>query len=223
MKNVIKVHPSNLSDPAKMLYQKAVRSYRNLTLDTLSADEKEAVKEIEKAGLGTVSYGSLHVVNASKNFTVARGRGVFITSSRVDIYIAKPGQRDKDRLLLATVLGADVNFRDVDGWKEMIIESRHLTATDFEHDSAKIFYLTAINPNLRGMVAGRTEFTAVATDGRWYDFWVNPDEQGDQDTPAGTCKRCDDKHPLIRYMPPQKFDTPLLINVEVSPMPDDQE
>lgn len=148
---------------------------------------------------------------------------MWAVGSEIRIYDQNPEwlHQKADLPLIATVLCGDVNFRDADGWQEVTIESRHKTATDFEHDSSKVFFMRLVNPNLERLIAGRSEFTATAVEGYWYDADADPTKQSEHGYDYGEVEACDgvhcDEHPFAPFMPPQRSGFPRLVRFVVSP------
>lgn len=220
--SVVTKRPRDLSDPGKALYRKIINQHRQMSVSNLNDEEKETLQELVEAGISSVSYGTIYAKLISKDFTVAHGRGIYRNAYRIDIYDATQDRTGYHNILLAQVIGTDFNIGDGShGWKEAIIDCRHLTATDIEHDASKVFTMTLLNPNMVRMVAGRSEFTATAVEGHWYDFGVDPlTVDGDYDyTEMEPCDNphCDG-HSFAPYLPPERKEFPRLVRLEVTPL-----
>lgn len=215
MTPVVTKMPQSTSKAAQALYVKAVRMYSSLTVSSLTDAEHEAVRELEEAGLALVQYNSLYPTRLTKSFTVARGRGAY----RIDISLAENRKHLSEELLIASVLGGEMELHTIDrGWEEAVIVSRHENATDFEHDSSKVFYLRVLNPVMSRMSYGTTEFIATALEGKWYDFGIDPLTVSDDDTENGMCdsEYCEEPHPFAPYMPPAKLKEPRVVRISMT-------
>ena len=212
MNTVVTKMPTDVSEAAKAIYVKAVKMYSSLNVTSLTDDEMEAVRELEEVGLASIQFNRLYPARLSKAYTVARGRGAY----RIDITLAESRKISSEELHIATVLGGEMELHTVDkGWEEAVIVSRHKNATDFEHDSSKVFYLKVLNPVMSRMSYGVTEFIATALEGKWYDFGVDPLTVSDDDTSSGLCdsEYCEEPHPFAPYMPPVKLKEPKIVRI----------
>lgn len=190
----------------------------------------DAIAELEAEHLARYSpeYGhNLQVTRVSKGYTVAKGRG----SSLIEVYLTdRPGDHRRDGVLLAVLVGGDIESRDTtgNGVTQWTLRARHETATDFEHDAASTALLTVMNPSVPTFAGyGQMTFHAVLTEAHLYPLGTDPLTAEDGDTHAGECDGLDyhskeqthEAHPFAPYLPPEvKLSGPRFVAVETYPL-----
>lgn len=180
-----------------------------------------AIVELETAGLASYDpkRKSLRLTQVHPDYTVAQGRGSQLI--RVSTYAEHP---DFDRRLLAVLIGADLEERDLRRNESAFdIRARHENAVDSEHDASSTALLTLSNPSKIAFGRyGRVELTAVLTEARLYPIGVDPLEQSDADTNGErwcTSEHCPESHPFAPYQPPKvaSITVPTLVHIEMLP------
>jgi len=109
--------------------------------------------------------------------------------------------------LLATFVGADFSIRNTDGaWSVWCLEVLHATATDVEHDDAKVARMIVANPVIMATVDGMVEYAGTLTDARLYPPGTDPLTVADVDTTPGVCaarrRRQAGRHPTLHPIHP---------------------
>lgn len=91
------------------------------------------------------------------------------------------------------------------------IEVMHPTATDEEHDAAKILYLEGAGLKYQSLFVNEIKFTGVLLKAHYYPDGV-PEPEGSCYYHEQNPESCDD-HGYLEYMPPQQKFTP--VNCEI--------
>lgn len=230
---------SSLSDDALHMYKhgrgrsldRDVFDLKKLNRYVSPAEEKnfqptdrmmEAIRELEVAKLATYSskYGhSLSVTRIHEHYTVAFGRGSQLI--QVSTFEDYPDESE----LLAVLIGGDLENRENGHIRvgEIIVQSRHEDATDFEHDASRTAQLTIrFNgaPTFSGY--GKMEFYGVLTAANLYPLGADPLNQSDADTKydGELCDTCETPHPFAPFLPPTAtwLKAPTFVKVEVFPL-----
>jgi len=236
-------HPSMLSLDALVVYYAGTDDQGRLYRDPFVAAEVTvgprvqrevyrpserflaAVQELQASGLGFYDrrLGILRTTGVHPLYTVARGHGMYF--AQVSVISADQVHRPSAHsgLLLATFVGADFNLRNTDGaWAVWCLEVLHATATDVEHDDAKVARMIVANPVIMATVDGMVEYAGTLTDARLYPPGTDPLTVADVDTTPGVCDEEDEPHPFAPYLPPQRGDVaalvPSLVTVETYPL-----
>ena len=65
----------------------------------------------------------------------------------------------------------------------------------------------------------QTVWAGTLTELHAYAAGIDPLAQDDGDTHPGTCSDCETGHPFAPYLPPRTHTGPMLVTVEITPMP----
>lgn len=184
-----------------------------------------AAQELEQHSLGSLDtkYCTiLHVTPVAKNYTVANGRGSYFAQ----VWVSEtPIRSSGEGRLLATLVGARLEECPDQGRGPgtLNVEVLHKTATDVEHDTARVARIVITCPEVRLSAWG----TSVEVNGvlmehaHLYPLGQDPTEhEGDQDTRTGTCtsEYCEKSHPFAPYIPPEVQTRGLYVQVVAQPM-----
>lgn len=212
------IMPSELSDHALAIYEKALRKQRTLQQGEIATPEDvAAAKEIAAAGLGSYRFfeynGShaLWVTELASDFFTA-GEPSEAEGLRVEVFVSPPSRRylRDDGLMLACMDGAEIYRMDARGdapWRPWRVVCRHATATDFEHDGVILGEIEVddLTPELLGPVSS---YFARIVSVRGWPFGSDPFAyEGDRDYAPGSS--CDGEcglapHPFGPYVPPER-------------------
>lgn len=142
-------------------------------------------------------------------YVTAAGRGTTVG------FVTVKGSDDYTDLLLATVIGGDVEPRD--GGK-VTYRARHVTATDEEHDAASTFLIELDSATFHPGMYGRWDVTGWATKVHMYGTSADPEDR------SRLCEHdgCD-RHGFAPFLPPEVEDPRVLhlprkVKVETFPI-----
>ncbi len=212
--------PEGLSEDAQTIYRRA-ESGRPLTQDWLdpkagrrwiSQQEKDsyepservlaAIEELKSVGLASYDSSYLFLNRVSKHYTVAEGRG----SQLIRVYLNDSDSMD--RVLLAVLVGADLESQDIrsNSMPRIVARARHATATDEEHSAASTALVEISAPtNPVFNFYGEVTFKGFLTGLNLYPLGADPLSWGEND-PEDLCDyeaEDHDEHPFADYMPPK--------------------
>lgn len=234
------LNPSSLSEDAQLVYRRCRgdRLDRDVFDDAtgnryISPQEAgafqpgdrmtAAIRELEGAGLARHAHGpyghTLNITTVHAHYTVAAGRGSQLI--RISVF----DRFTENAELLAVLIGADLQSRGGNPARldEMIVDARHETARDVEHDASTTARLIIQNPTpAQFLDNGRLRFHGVLSEAWLYPLGSDPLEQEDSDT-KGTntpCTVCPEPHPFAPYLPPEAswLDRPTFVTVEAFPL-----
>lgn len=117
-----------------------------------------------------------------------------------------------DEGLLFNLKGVSLTEREHDS--SFQIEVLHPTATDEEHDAAKILYLEGSGLKYKSLFVNEIKFTGVLLKAYYYPDGV-PEPEGScyyHDQNPESC----DEHGYLEYMPPQQKFTPVTCEITVT-------
>lgn len=175
---------------------------------------KAAMDELAQAGLATLGGGTFNPIQVSEEYTVANGRGSLFMKVTLD---------GRDGPLLATLIGADIEPKDFNGYSipSWVLRSRHESATDFEHDASSTAWIEVLAPTnvVPGMYGGMSFFGTLGGV-RIYPLGTDALQEEDEDTQCDTepCDRCDEPHLFAPYMPPELNMKGRIVHVQTYPM-----
>jgi hypothetical protein len=236
-------HPSTLHPDAQAVYYAGTGDRGRLYHEPFAAAEVKvgprlqreayrpterflaAAEALEAHGLGSYDRrsGALLTTRVHPLYTVARGHGMYFASVSLVSTDQANCPSAYSGLLLATFVGADFTLRNTAGaWAVWWLEVLHATATDVEHDDAKVARMIVANPVIMAASGGMVEYAGTLTDARLYHPGTDPLTVADADTTPGVCDKEDELHPFAPYLPPERDDltalVPSLVTVETYPL-----
>lgn len=121
--------------------------------------------------------------------------------------------------LLAVAEEAAAQLRTDRARTELTIRAHRAGVTDFEHSASRLFSADVVLPQLIDARDAQTTWAGTITEMHAYTAGVDPLTVDDGDTRPGTCEDCETPHPFAPYLPPRTHTGPVMVTVEISPLP----
>ena len=102
---------------------------------------------------------------------------------------------------------------------ELTLRAYREGVTDFEHSASRLLSADVVLPQLLEARDAQTVWAGTLTELHAYAAGIDPLAQDDGDTHPGTCSDCETGHPFAPYLPPRTHTGPMLVTVEITPMP----
>lgn len=210
------LRPDALTPEAHHLYALLNSRGPSAAAKRFAHQHPEHAAELTAAGLAVTGWtGELEKVVVSTHYTRAAGAGdVLVVVREADLN--NPGHRGA---LVAVIEGATTMLRRDRTVPELTIRARHATATDADHSSSGLFAADVVLPQLLEARDATTLWGGTITELHAYPAGTDPLTVDDGDTRPGTCEHCENAHPFAPYLPPRTYTGPLLVTVEISPLP----